>query len=117
MRRLCRSTACPAGSVKVGIAPGEREFFRVVNGTGSRNLDLSIANQQLVLVAQDGVPLVDYPGGPRDRNGCSHIVIPPAGRAEFIVTGPAAPDGDANRRVRYRPEGRQESRGRLSSAW
>lgn len=80
----------PAGSVKVGIAPGEREFFRIVNGTGSRNLDLSIGSEELVLVAQDGVPLIDYPGGPRTER-VRHILIPPAGRAEFIVTGPAVP--------------------------
>jgi len=97
----------PAKAIKVGIAPGEREFFRVVNATGSRNLDLSIGTQKLELVAEDGVPLAYLPGSPRVLR-LSHIVIPPAGRAEFIVTGPPSaavmrtaaydtgPKGDSN---------------------
>jgi FtsP/CotA-like multicopper oxidase with cupredoxin domain len=79
-----------AGSVQIGIARGERQLLRVLNATGSRNLDLSIGNQDLELVAQDGVPLADFPGGPQARK-VRHIVIPPAGRAEFVVTGTGVP--------------------------
>jgi FtsP/CotA-like multicopper oxidase with cupredoxin domain len=80
----------PAGKVEVGIAPGERELFRVLNATGDRNLDLSLGGAPLELVAEDGVPLADFPGSaPFQR--VTHVVIPPAGRAEFIVTGSAAP--------------------------
>ena len=80
----------PAGSVKIGIAPGERQLFRVLNATGSRNLDLSVGGERLVLVAEDGVPLGTLPGSARTQT-LEHIVIPPAGRAEFIVTGSRVP--------------------------
>jgi suppressor of ftsI len=75
---------------KVGIEPGEREFFRVVNASAARHFDLSIDGSRLQLVAIDGVALDAYPGG-RPIESVGHIVIPPAGRAEFIVTGLSHP--------------------------
>ncbi|HTJ28012.1 MAG TPA: multicopper oxidase family protein [Candidatus Limnocylindria bacterium] len=94
----------------IGIRPGETQLFRVVNASGHRHFDLSIDGAQLTLVAQDGVPLHDYPGGPQSLT-MSDILIPPAGRAEFLVTGPkqpaalvskcydAGPAGDTNPQV------------------
>ncbi len=91
----------------IGIRPGETQLWRVVNASGHRHFDLAVDGAQLTLVAQDGVPLHDYPGGPQTLV-MSDIVIPPAGRAEFLVTGPkqpaalvsncydAGPAGDAN---------------------
>jgi FtsP/CotA-like multicopper oxidase with cupredoxin domain len=70
----------------IGIEPGERQFFRVVNASAARHFDLSIDGSRLELVAIDGVALDAYPGS-RPMLGVRHIVIPPAGRAEFIVTG------------------------------
>jgi len=71
---------------RIGIEPGEREFFRVVNASAARHFDLSIDGSRLMLVAIDGVALDAYPGTPALAS-VSHVVIPPAGRAEFIVTG------------------------------
>jgi suppressor of ftsI len=74
----------------IGIKPGEKELFRVVNASGHRWFDLAVDNGNINLVAQDGVPLHDYPGGPQSLT-LPDLIIPPAGRAEFIVTGPAQP--------------------------
>ena len=74
----------------IGIKPGETELLRVLNASGHRHFDLAIDGQQLQLVAQDGVPINTYPGAPATIP-VSDVVIPPAGRAEFLVTGGAAP--------------------------
>lgn len=74
----------------IGIKPGETELFRVVNASGHRHFDLAVDGAQLQLVAQDGVPLGTYPGAPTSL-AVSDIVIPPAGRAEFLVTGGNTP--------------------------
>jgi suppressor of ftsI len=71
------------------IAPGEGQLFRVVNASASRYFDLSIDGVSLDLVALDGVPLDAFPGAPAVER-VKHIVIAPAGRAEFVVRGPAA---------------------------
>ncbi len=70
----------------IGIRPGETELFRVVNASGHRHFDLSVDGAQLTLVAEDGVPIHDYPGAPQSIV-VPDVVIPPAGRAEFLVTG------------------------------
>jgi len=74
----------------IGIAPGERQFFRVVNAAAARYYDLSVDDAVLQLVALDGVPLDAYPGTPATRI-VKHVLIPPAGRAEFVVTAPNHP--------------------------
>jgi len=74
----------------IGIAAGERQFFRVVNASGGRYFDLRDDAGPLQLVALDGVPLDAWPGNPVSRT-VSHLVIPPAGRAEFVVTGSGKP--------------------------
>ena len=74
----------------IGIRPGETELFRVLNASGHRHFDLSIDGATLTLVAQDGVPVATYPGAPATI-AMSDIVIPPAGRAEFLVTGQSKP--------------------------
>jgi FtsP/CotA-like multicopper oxidase with cupredoxin domain len=75
----------------IGIKPGETELLRVLNASGHRHFDLSVDGQQLQLVAQDGVPINTYPGAPATL-AVSDVVIPPAGRAEFLVTGGMAPE-------------------------
>ena len=77
---------------QIGIQPGEHQLWRVLNASGVRHFDLYIPGVQLQLVAQDGVPLQDYAGpGNSSSQMVNDIVIPPAGRAEFVVTGPSAP--------------------------
>lgn len=74
----------------IAIAPGEAQFFRVVNATGHKNLNLAVDGGTLDVVAIDGFALDKYPGtGPTST--VPSVVVPPAGRVEFVVTG--APGG------------------------
>ena len=73
---------------RIAIRPGERQLFRVVNASAARYFDLSVDGSTLGLVARDGVPLDAYPGTPPVLE-LSHVLLPPASRAEFVVTGPA----------------------------
>ncbi len=73
----------------IPIAPGEKQFFRVLNATGHKTLRLNIEGEKVEVVAIDGFALDTYPGTPPTLSESS-VVIPPAGRAEFIVTGPAS---------------------------
>ncbi|MGB6715066.1 MAG: multicopper oxidase domain-containing protein [Candidatus Cybelea sp.] len=73
----------------ITIAPGEKQFFRVINATGHKTLRLNIEGESVEVVALDGFALDTYPGGPSSIVEKT-VTIPPAGRAEFVVTGPAA---------------------------
>lgn len=74
--------------------PARREFWRFVNASADDiavlQLNYDGVAQSLGLVARDGVPL-----GSQDKTFRPHIqylqtlLVPPAGRAEFIVTTPA----------------------------
>lgn len=68
----------------IAIAPGERQFWRIVNASGDGFLDLAIDSAQWEIVALDGSPL----GGP--PRTVQHVSLPPAARLEAIVTGPSA---------------------------
>ena len=80
----------------IGINPGERQFWRIVNASADRYLDLQLDKQKLEIVALDGMPLAFH-----DRNHprkiAEHALVPPAGRLEAIVTGP---DAGANATLR-----------------
>jgi FtsP/CotA-like multicopper oxidase with cupredoxin domain len=99
------------GSVRpqIEIAPGERQFWRLVNASADRYLDLQLEGQTFEIVAMDGMPIAQH--DPHHRTHIAdHVLLPPAGRLEAIVTGPAAgasrrlisrcvdtgPDGDPN---------------------
>ncbi len=73
----------------IPIAPGEKQFFRLINATGHKMLKLAVDGEELELVAIDGFALDAYPGTPPTLTESS-IVVPPASRAEFVVTGPAS---------------------------
>lgn len=81
--------------VTLPMAPRQKQFWRVLNASADTILDLQLqydgVAQPLRIVALDGVPVDSQDGvtggHPYNRN---HLLIPPAGRAEFIVTGPAA---------------------------
>ncbi len=72
---------------KIEMKPGEKQFWRVANATIQDFLPLQVQYnlkaQPLELIALDGYPLAQ----PRMVNT---ILIPPAGRAEFIVQAPSA---------------------------
>jgi FtsP/CotA-like multicopper oxidase with cupredoxin domain len=79
-----------ASRAAIGIDPGERQLFRVVNASAGRYFDLSVDGEQLELVGLDGFPLDAYPGSPPVQR-VTHVVLAPAGRAEFVVTGLVRP--------------------------
>jgi suppressor of ftsI len=99
------------GSVRpqIEIASGERQFWRVVNASADRYLDLQLEGQAFEIVAMDGMPIAQHDPD-RPTRSADHVLLPPAGRVEAIVTGPAAgaskrlisrcvdtgPDGDPN---------------------
>jgi FtsP/CotA-like multicopper oxidase with cupredoxin domain len=91
------------------IAPGERQFWRILNASADRYLDVQVDGQPLEVIALDGMPLA-YHEPNRPKRWLNHFLLPPAGRIEAIVTGPpkgtvsalrtrcvdTGPDGDAN---------------------
>src|SRR6266404_3234450 len=79
------------GSVRpqIEIAPGERQFWRIVNASADRYLDLQLEGQTFEIVAMDGMPIALHDPDHRTRT-TDHVLLPPAGRLEAIVTGPAA---------------------------
>ena len=66
---------------------GKQQLWRVINASADGYYDLSVDGEQLHVVSLDGVALKQYPGA--TEKDVSDIVIPPAGRADLIVTGPA----------------------------
>jgi FtsP/CotA-like multicopper oxidase with cupredoxin domain len=94
---------------QIQIAPGERQFWRLVNASADRYLDLELQGQTFEIVAMDGMPIVRHDPNHRTRVA-DRVLLPSAGRLEAIVTGPNAqahahlvshcvdtgPDGDPN---------------------
>ncbi len=94
---------------KIDIAAGEHQFWRIVNASPDLYADLEVDSVSLEVVALDGMPLAYRDPSIRKRS-MSHVLVPPAGRVEAIVTGPASdshaalrsrcfdtgPDGDSN---------------------
>ena len=71
----------------VQMQPGVKEFWRVANTTSQAFLALQFlignAPQNMELIALDGIPVTT-------NTNVKTINLPPAGRAEFIVTAPAS---------------------------
>jgi suppressor of ftsI len=94
---------------KIDIAPGERQFWRIVNASPDLYADLELDSESFDVVALDGMPLAYHNPSIHNRS-MSHVLLPPAGRVEAIVTGPptdshaalrtrcfdSGPDGDAD---------------------
>jgi len=79
----------------ITMKPGEKQFWRVLNASADTILDLQLQYdgqaQNLAIVAMDGVPTGSQDGTTQGQLvNVNHILLPPAARAEFIVTGPAA---------------------------
>jgi suppressor of ftsI len=93
----------------ISINPGERQFWRIVNASADRYMDIQLDGQKFEVVALDGMPLA-YHDPKHPTMSVEHLLVPPAGRLEAIVTGPAVrahstlrtrcvntgPDGDPN---------------------
>jgi FtsP/CotA-like multicopper oxidase with cupredoxin domain len=92
----CGSAAKPASEIftvngavrpQIKIAPNERQFWRIVNASADRYLDLQLDRQTFEIVALDGMPLAYHePKSPTLTT--NHFLLSPAGRLEAIVTGP-----------------------------
>jgi FtsP/CotA-like multicopper oxidase with cupredoxin domain len=71
----------------IEMKPGEKQFWRVLNATLQDFMPLQVwfnsVPQPMQLIALDGYPLA----APRNE---TTILVPPAGRAEFIVQAPPA---------------------------
>jgi FtsP/CotA-like multicopper oxidase with cupredoxin domain len=94
---------------RIEIAPKERQFWRIVNASADRYLDLQLDGQIFEIVALDGMPLA-YHDPKNPARAADHLLIAPAGRLEAIVTGSplgihsalrtlcvdTGPDGDPN---------------------
>lgn len=72
---------------QIEIAPKERQFWRIVNASADRYLDLQLDGQPLEIVALDGMPLA-YHDPKHSTKIADHLLVAPAGRLEAIVTGP-----------------------------
>jgi suppressor of ftsI len=72
---------------RIEIAPKERQFWRIVNASADRYLDLQLDGQTFELVALDGMPLA-YRDPKHPTRVTDHLLVAPAGRLEAIVTGP-----------------------------
>jgi suppressor of ftsI len=73
----------------IGIAPGEQQFWRIVNASADDYADIRVDGSSMRVIALDGEPLALHdPQHP--MRTLDHIVMPPAGRVEAIVTGPPA---------------------------
>jgi FtsP/CotA-like multicopper oxidase with cupredoxin domain len=78
----------------IKMAPGEKQFWRVVNAAADTILDLQVVYdgtpQKVSLVALDGVPVGSQDGTEQGKLiPVTHLRLPPASRMEFIVTGPS----------------------------
>lgn len=69
----------------ITIRPGEKQFFRVINASSHKTLKLDVGSR-VELVAIDGFALDSWPGTPPTKME-RYVIMPPASRAEFVVTG------------------------------
>ena len=77
------------------MKPGEKQFWRVANTSAITMLDLNLIydgkQQPLEIIGLDGVPLGSQSGTGQGKSITrTSILMPPASRAEFIVTGPSS---------------------------
>jgi FtsP/CotA-like multicopper oxidase with cupredoxin domain len=75
---------------EIAMAPGERQFWRIVNAAADRYVDIEVPDQQLEVVAYDGLP-IGYHDPAHATRHVDHVLVPPAGRVEAIVTAPGRP--------------------------
>ncbi len=79
----------------IQMRPLERQFWRVLNASADTIIDLQLqydgTPQPLEVIALDGVPSGSQDGTARGRSFTeTDILLAPAARAEFIVTGPSS---------------------------
>ena len=76
----------------IEMKPASRELWRLLNASGITYVDLQVlydsVPQLLGVAALDGVPIDDNGMGGRGILWKTHVLVPPAGRVEFILKGP-----------------------------
>jgi suppressor of ftsI len=93
---------------RIAIGPSERQFWRIVNASPDLYADLRLDATNFEVVALDGMPVNFHDPGHK-AEVMDHVLLPPAGRVEAIVTGhtkgnvslrslcfDTGPDGDPN---------------------
>ena len=70
---------------EMAMRPGERQFWRIVNAASDRYLDVDVPGLRLEVVAYDGLPIA-YHDPEHPTRQVDHVLLPPAGRVEAIVT-------------------------------
>ena len=105
----------------------EQEFWRVVNASADSLLDLRVVfdgvPKSLKIVAFDGVPVNSQDGqansvGSSKLPDATHVLVPTAGRVEFIVSAPSASIKVAElltRKVQTGPDGDNDTRRTLAT--
>jgi FtsP/CotA-like multicopper oxidase with cupredoxin domain len=77
----------------IKLRPGERQLWRILNASAITYLDLQLLIedqlQALGVVALDGVPINASGATVEHILWQSHALVPPAGRIEIVVKGPA----------------------------
>jgi len=73
---------------QIAMQPGERQFWRIVNAAPDRYIDIELPHQRLEVVAYDGHPIA-YHDPDHPTRHVNHLLLPPAGRVEAIVTAQA----------------------------
>jgi suppressor of ftsI len=71
----------------ITMAPGERQFFRLVNASSHKTMKVAVDGQPIQMIAIDGFAYDTYPGNPPTLTE-PYAIVPPAARAEFVVTAP-----------------------------
>jgi FtsP/CotA-like multicopper oxidase with cupredoxin domain len=74
---------------KIDISPNERQFWRIVNASPDLYADLELDSGSFEVIALDGMPFAYHDPSVHSRS-MTHVLLPPAGRVEAIVTGPRA---------------------------
>jgi suppressor of ftsI len=74
----------------IAVRPGERQFWRIVNATPDRYVDIEVPGERLEVVAYDGIPIA-YHDPEHPTRQVDHVLVSPAGRVEAIVTAPEGP--------------------------
>ena len=77
---------------EIEISHGEQQFWRIANASADRYLDLELEGESFEIVAMDGEPIALHDPEHSTRVA-NRVLLPPAGRLEAIVTGPAGGTG------------------------
>lgn len=76
------------------MRPSEKQFWRVLNASAITYVDVQLlmnsVPQSLGIVAIDGIPINHEHPERQNVDWKTHVLLPPAARVEFIVTGPPA---------------------------